>query len=77
MPDVQVSEEENGLMAAIKRALPCQCIDAYKGRRLTDPDCPRCNYAEAVALEIIDWLTATLPVPEAQTVRAEVTDAKE
>jgi hypothetical protein len=27
--------------------------------------------------KVVTWLTATLPVPEAQTVRAEVTDAKE
>jgi hypothetical protein len=27
--------------------------------------------------KVVTWLTAALPVPEAQTVRAEVTDAKE
>ena len=32
-----------------KSILPCICIAAWTDRGLTDPACPRCNYAAEVA----------------------------
>jgi hypothetical protein len=32
--------------------LPCWCDEAYKGRNLTDPQCPRCNFADDLVLAL-------------------------
>ncbi len=37
---------------AANRFLLCHCDEAYKSRGLTQPDCPRCNYAADIADEI-------------------------
>ena len=31
------------------RVIPCTCDEAYKNRRLTAPDCPRCNWIDMPA----------------------------
>ena len=35
--------ERDELMEMI-RIIPCTCHEGFKGRNLTDPDCPRCNW---------------------------------
>lgn len=37
-------DERNELMEMI-RIIPCQCNDGFTSRKLTDPSCPRCNWA--------------------------------
>lgn len=42
------------LIRELKKHLPCTCIDAYKLRVLSAPDCAHCNYVEDVADFIIE-----------------------
>lgn len=46
------SREE--LIKELNKIIPCSCIDAYKLRKLTSPDCANCNYADDVADFILE-----------------------
>ena len=37
------------LIEKIKKIMPCSCIDAYKMRGLSAPDCAYCNYVDDIA----------------------------
>lgn len=52
---------ERGVMADVESAavlcerwLPCLCHEGFKSRKLTDPSCPRCNYAD----DLVDAIAA-------------------
>ena len=40
------------IRAIVLRVLPCWCVEDYKERDLTQPDCPRCNFAEDLIAEL-------------------------
>ena len=40
----------------IEKSLPCECHEAYTSRGLTQPDCPRCRFAD----DLIDDFTMIL-----------------
>ena len=44
------TELEKKLFAALD-AIPCTCLDAYKLRGLSAPDCPRCQWVDEDLLE--------------------------
>lgn len=48
MPDIR---------AIVLEHLPCWCVDAYKDRNLSQPDCPRCNFAD----DLIEDLELAMP----------------
>lgn len=35
--------------------LPCNCDDAYKSRKLSAPDCPKCNYQDTIEIDVMAW----------------------
>jgi hypothetical protein len=45
--------ERNELLKMI-RIIPCECPDGFKSRKLTDPDCPRCNWIDDDTISRID-----------------------
>lgn len=40
------TSEPGGGIAIVYRWLPCLCDEGFSRRNLTDPSCPRCNYAD-------------------------------
>jgi hypothetical protein len=42
------------LIKELNKIIPCSCIDAYKFRKLSAPDCANCIYAK----DILDFIVA-------------------
>ena len=40
------------LIEELSKIMPCSCIDAYKLRKISAPDCCNCNYIE----DIVYWV---------------------
>lgn len=41
--------ERESVIKELDKIMPCSCIDAYKLRNLSAPDCCNCNYVEDIA----------------------------
>jgi hypothetical protein len=39
----------------VNKTMPCNCIDDYKKRNLSAPDCPNCNYAEDIIEKVLKY----------------------
>lgn len=49
MNEARIKELREMAEQAAREAVPCSCIDAFKNRNLTDPQCAYCNYDEQIA----------------------------
>lgn len=48
----QLMNERDRLLGELSDILPCTCIEAYKSRGLSAPDCAGCNHIE----DVVDWI---------------------
>lgn len=44
----------DALVKEVKKIMPCTCLDAYKIRKMADPECSWCGYGEDIVELILD-----------------------
>lgn len=58
-------EMRESIIKYLKKIMPCSCIDAYKLRNLSSPDCSWCGYGEDIVEFILaDRLRIVQPLVE-------------